>query len=194
MRQTEPERMTSPYRFPRMRADKQEQNDDYRTEIGNGERGYKGELERKNTSLEQRGVHIHLSEGVDRTILGVIGDTSRMSEESLLANSLVEKVMRVQEPYKMANRLFHPDDTVISVGEAGFGPGRLAVIAGPCSVESEEQIISIARSVKASGATFLRGGAFKPRTSPYSFQGMGCEGIDLLLAAKRETGLPIVTE
>ncbi len=144
--------------------------------------------------LEQRGVHIHLSEGVDRTILGVIGDTSRMSEESLLANSLVEKVMRVQEPYKMANRLFHPDDTVISVGEAGFGPGRLAVIAGPCSVESEEQIISIARSVKASGATFLRGGAFKPRTSPYSFQGMGCEGIDLLLAAKRETGLPIVTE
>ena len=150
--------------------------------------------------LENQGVQIHQSKGVDTTILGVIGDTTRMNEESLKAHHLVSKVMRVQEPYKMANRAFHPDDTIISVksgkdgGLAKIGFPHFAVMAGPCSVESEEQITTIAAQVQKSGARFLRGGAFKPRTSPYAFQGMGCEGIDLLLAAKKQTGLPIVTE
>lgn len=149
--------------------------------------------------LEDRGVSIHVSRGMDHTILGVVGDTTRMNEEGLKAHHLVEKVLRVQEPYKMANRLFHPDDTLVTImGNDGkkrtIGEGFFSIMAGPCSVESEEQIISIAKSVKESGAKFLRGGAFKPRTSPYAFQGLGCEGIELLVAAKKETGLPIVTE
>ncbi len=152
------------------------------------------------TTLEGQGFQIHLSEGIDTTILGLVGDTSRLSEESFQAHPLISKVMRVQEPYKKANRAFHPDNTIISLpsgktgGMADIGFPNFSVMAGPCSVESEEQIIEVAKSVQRSGARFLRGGAFKPRTSPYAFQGMGVEGIDLLLQAKKETGLPIVTE
>ena len=146
------------------------------------------------TNLEARGLGVHESRGVDTTIIGLVGDTSHMTEESLLANSVIAKVMRVNEPYKMANRKFHPEDTIIPCGNTKIGGINFSVMAGPCSVESEEQIISIAEDVKKSGATFLRGGAFKPRTSPYAFQGLGCEGIDLLLAAKKITGLPIVSE
>jgi 3-deoxy-7-phosphoheptulonate synthase len=149
--------------------------------------------------LEKQGFHLHCSEGTERTVLGVVGDTAHINAEKLMAYGIVEKIIRVQEPYKMANRMFHPDDTRISItgtdgGIRHIGGGFLGIIAGPCSVESRDQIISIARSVKQSGAGFLRGGAFKPRTSPYSFQGLGCEGLELLLEAKRETGLPIVTE
>ena len=127
-------------------------------------------------------------------MLGLIGDTSRVAMELLKSLEMVETVKRVSEPYKQANRKFHPGNTVIEVGNAKIGGGEFAMIAGPCSVESEEQIIAVAMAVKASGATILRGGAFKPRTSPYSFQGMKGEGIQLLLKAKEATGLPIVTE
>lgn len=155
--------------------------------------------------LEKKGLGIHLSTGVDTTIIGLVGDTSNMNEENLKAFDIVQTVMRVQEPYKMANRKFHPDNTEIIVQTPtenitlGTDTNKntkrnFTIMAGPCSVESEEQIINIAESVKKSGANFLRGGAFKPRTSPYAFQGMGCHGIDLLLAAKKQTGLPIVTE
>ena len=146
------------------------------------------------TNLEARGLGVHESRGVDTTIIGLVGDTSHMNEESLLANPVIVKVMRVNEPYKMANRKFHPEDTIIPCENTKIGGVNFSVMAGPCSVESEEQIISIAEDVKKSGATFLRGGAFKPRTSPYAFQGLGCEGIELLLAAKKITGLPIVSE
>jgi 3-deoxy-7-phosphoheptulonate synthase len=151
------------------------------------------------TLLEQEGVRIHCSQGESQTVLGLVGDTSGIHEERLTAHHLVDKVIRLQEPYKRANRLFHPDDTRIDLaGPDGLvrsiGAGRLGIIAGPCSVESRDQILAVAKAVKRAGAGFLRGGAFKPRTSPYSFQGLGCEGLDLLLAAKRETGLPIVTE
>ena len=146
------------------------------------------------TNLEARGLGVHESRGVDTTIIGLVGDTSHMNEESLLANPVIAKVMRVNEPYKMANRKFHPEDTIIPCENTKIGGVNFSVMAGPCSVESEEQIISIAEDVKKSGATFLRGGAFKPRTSPYAFQGLGCEGIELLLAAKKITGLPIVSE
>jgi len=149
--------------------------------------------------LEKQGVAVHRSDGAAQTVLGLVGDTTRIDAEALRANHLVDKVIRVQEPYKMANRSFHPDDTRIDVkldngGIRSIGAGFLGIIAGPCSVESRGQIAGIAESVKKAGAGFLRGGAFKPRTSPYSFQGMGCEGIDLLLEAKQQTGLPIVTE
>ncbi|MDR0452849.1 MAG: 3-deoxy-7-phosphoheptulonate synthase [Treponema sp.] len=149
--------------------------------------------------LEKQGVRVHLSEGASQTVLGLVGDTSGIDEEGLMARRLVEKVIRVQEPYKRANRVFHPEDTRIEIVVAGgktrlLGGGYLGVIAGPCSVETREQIVTVAKAVKEAGAGFLRGGAFKPRTSPYSFQGLGCEGLDLLLEAKRETGLPIVTE
>ncbi len=145
-------------------------------------------------NLKARGLDIHESKGENTTIIGLVGDTSHMSEELLLANPAVSKVMRVNEPYKMANRKFHPEDSIITCEGKKIGGNNFAVMAGPCSVESEEQIINIAEEVKKSGATFLRGGAFKPRTSPYAFQGLGCEGIDLLLAAKKITGLPIVSE
>ncbi|MDR2245369.1 MAG: 3-deoxy-7-phosphoheptulonate synthase [Treponema sp.] len=149
--------------------------------------------------LEKQGVRVNLSEGITQTVLGLVGDTTGINAEALRAHHLVEKVLRVQEPYKRANRMFHPEDTLIEMEGPGgekrrIGGGRLAVIAGPCSVETPEQIASVARSVKQAGAAFLRGGAFKPRTSPYSFQGLGCRGLDLLVAAKKETGLPIVTE
>ena len=143
----------------------------------------------KNMSLD-----VHISEGAEVTVLGLIGDTSRVDMELLKSLDMVETVKRVSEPYKQANRKFHPKDTIIEIGDVKIGGGHFAMIAGPCSVESEEQIIEVAQAVKASGATLLRGGAFKPRTSPYAFQGMKGEGIQLLLKAKKETGLPIVTE
>jgi 3-deoxy-7-phosphoheptulonate synthase len=149
--------------------------------------------------LERRGVKVHLSQGATQTVLGLVGDTTALNAETLMAHHLVEKVIRVQEPYKRANRMFHPDDTRIEVELPGgglrrVGGGCLGIMAGPCSVESRDQIVAVARAVKEAGAGFLRGGAFKPRTSPYSFQGLGPGGLDLLVEAKRETGLPIVTE
>jgi 3-deoxy-7-phosphoheptulonate synthase len=144
--------------------------------------------------LRNMNLDVHLSQGQEITILGLIGDTSRVDMDLLRSLEIVDSVKRVSEPFKQANRKFHPADTVIEVGSAKLGGGNFALIAGPCSVESEEQIISVARSVKASGAQILRGGAFKPRTAPYAFQGMKGEGIHLLLQAKQETGLPIITE
>ncbi len=133
--------------------------------------------------------------GTQSTVLGLIGDTSSIDIDYVAAQSFVESVKRVQEPYKKANRKFHPDDTVITLpGGQKIGDGSLALIAGPCSVESEEQICEVARRVKAAGAQFLRGGAFKPRTSPYAFQGMKAQGLELLREARAKTGLPIVTE
>lgn len=144
--------------------------------------------------LSELKLQVSVTEGTGCSILGLVGDTTAVDMDKISINEHVERVMRVQEPYKKANRKFHPADTVVSVGSARIGGGNFGVIAGPCSVESEEQIVAIAKAVKAAGASMLRGGAFKPRTSPYSFQGMGTDGLDLLLAAKRETGLPIVTE
>jgi len=139
-------------------------------------------------------IHVHRSDGAMQTILGLVGDTSRVDMDAIQSFAIVEGVKRVQEPFKNANRKFHPDDTVIRVRGAVIGGGSVTLIAGPCSVESEEQIIGVAKSVKAAGATVLRGGAFKPRTSPYAFQGLGAEGLKMLLAAGMETGLPVVTE
>ncbi len=159
----------------------------------------KDEIKKFISFLEKQGVDIHCSEGKYQTIIGLVGDTAGINEEIIKAHHLVEKIIRVQEPYKMSNRLFHPDDTQISItGQDGktryIGGEHLSIIAGPCSVESKEQIISVARNIKNAGAGFLRGGVFKPRTSPYSFQGLGCEGLKMLLEAKKEIGLPIVTE
>ncbi len=144
--------------------------------------------------LRANHVEPHISKGSLQTIIGCVGDVAHLDPGILEAMDVVESVQRIQEPYKAANRKFHPDDSVIDMGGVKIGGGAFAVIAGPCSVESEEQLVGIARAVKASGATLLRGGAFKPRTSPYAFQGMGQEGLRLLSVAKRETGLPIVTE
>lgn len=143
----------------------------------------------KDYSLE-----VQRMDGVNYTILGLIGDTSALDTEPIQDRTVVKKVMRVQEPYKKVNRAFHPDDTIVEGNGFTIGGQRLALMAGPCSVESEEQIVSTARKVKAAGANFLRGGAFKPRTNPYSFQGLGVEGLKYLETAKAETGLPIVTE
>ena len=145
-------------------------------------------------NLEGRGYQINEIIGSGQTILGVIGDTSALDMNMLKVNECVDKVMRVQEPFKRANRSFHPEDSVIDVSGVKIGGRKLAVIAGPCSVENEKQIVGVAKSVKLAGATLLRGGAFKPRTSPYSFQGLKEEGLDLLKIARKETGLPIVTE
>lgn len=139
-------------------------------------------------------VKIHLSRGEDLTILGLVGNTSNVDAEQLEANEKIKTVINVAEPFKKANRLFHPDSSEISVGDRTIGGEKLAIIAGPCSVESEEQIVDVAKSVQKSGAGFLRGGAFKPRTSPYAFQGLKYEGLELLKEAKKITGLPIVTE
>lgn len=145
--------------------------------------------------LHNMGLETHMSVGENHTIVGLVGDTSRVDIESILALDIVEMVRRIQEPYKNANRKFHEEDTVITLcSGAKIGGGHFLVMAGPCSVETEEQIISVAQSVKAAGAQALRGGAFKPRTSPYAFQGLHEEGIRLLLEAKKVTGLPIVTE
>ena len=144
--------------------------------------------------FEAKNLKVGITQGVGCTILGLVGDTVALDEDEIMLNEHVERVMRVQEPYKKANRKFHPEDTVVDVNGIKVGGGNFAVMAGPCSVESEEQIISIAKDVSASGAALLRGGAFKPRTSPYSFQGLGVDGLKLLLEAKAETGMPIVTE
>lgn len=146
------------------------------------------------TWLRQQNLDVHMSQGKEVTILGLVGDTSRVDIDLLSSLEIVESVKRVSEPFKQANRKFHPQDTIIHAGSARIGGGYFAMIAGPCSVESEDQIIEVAQAVKDAGATLLRGGAFKPRTSPYAFQGMGAKGIELLLKAKEATGLPIVTE
>ena len=152
------------------------------------------QLENLITWLREKGITIHTSIGESNTILGLVGDTSKLDIDLIAALDIVEDVKRVQEPYKNANRKFHPEDTVIRVGDTQIGGGNLTIMAGPCSVESEDQVVAIARAVKASGATMLRGGAFKPRTSPYAFQGLGEAGLEYLKAARAETGLPIVTE
>lgn len=144
--------------------------------------------------IQSKGLQVNVSVGSSTTVLGLIGDTTSISADALSANEIVETVKRVQEPYKKVNRKFHPDDTTVRVGSRSFGGNKIPVIAGPCSVESEAQICEVARCVKAAGATFLRGGAFKPRTSPYAFQGLRAEGLELLRIARQETGLPIVTE
>lgn len=144
--------------------------------------------------FEDQGLRVHEYENDNQTVLGLIGDTSGIDVEMLELLDIVEHVALISEPFKKANRKFHPEDSVIDVGGRKIGGGSFAVIAGPCSVETEEQIIEVAKAVKAAGATMLRGGAFKPRTSPYDFQGLKAEGLKLLLEAKQETGLPIVTE
>ncbi|MDE5600914.1 MAG: 3-deoxy-7-phosphoheptulonate synthase [Clostridia bacterium] len=144
--------------------------------------------------VENLGLKVHLSEGTNSTIVGLVGDTSKVDIELVRTLDIVESVTRVQEPYKNANRKFHPQDTVVDVSGHKFGGVNFQIIAGPCSVESEKQLIGIAEAVKKAGATLLRGGAFKPRTSPYSFQGMGVDGLKLLKKAKAETGMPIVSE
>lgn len=144
--------------------------------------------------LREKGLQVHTSTGESHIVLGLVGDTAAMDIDLIAALDIVESVRRVQEPYKKANRKFHPRDTVIEVAGRQIGGGTLTIMAGPCSVESEEQILAVAQAVKESGATMLRGGAFKPRTSPYSFQGKGVEGLRLLSLAKKATGLPIVTE
>lgn len=153
------------------------------------------QVENLTTWLESMNIGTHISRGSEHTIIGLIGDTSKIDIELLQSLDAVSAVRRIQEPYKNANRKFHEDDTVVELENGTkIGGGHFQLIAGPCSVESREQIIEVAKAVKASGATILRGGAFKPRTSPYAFQGLKAEGIELLLEAKRETGLPIVTE
>ena len=152
------------------------------------------QIENLTSWIKAQGLDVHLSRGSAHTILGLVGDTAKIDAELLESLDIVDSVKRISEPFKSANRKFHPDDSVITVGNTAVGGGAFAVMAGPCSVESEEQVMAIARAVKAAGATMLRGGAFKPRTSPYDFQGLKADGIELLLQAKKETGLPIVTE
>jgi len=152
------------------------------------------QLENLKDWLKSMNIDVHVSTGQHQTVLGLIGDTTVVDADLIRALSIVEDVKLVQEPYKKANRKFHPNDSVIDVGGVKIGGGHVQIIAGPCSIESEEQVCGIAESVKAAGATILRGGAFKPRTSPYAFQGLRAHGLDLLLKAKNLTGLPIVTE
>ena len=152
------------------------------------------EISRIEDYMHGKGLNTHLVVGTGVTICGLIGDTTQLDPRLIEVNACVEKVMRVDQPFKLASRAFHPEDSVIDVGGVKIGGGNIAIIAGPCSVESEEQVVEIARQVKASGAHLLRGGAFKPRTSPYSFQGLGVTGLDYLVKAKEETGLPIVSE
>ena len=144
--------------------------------------------------VRAKGLEVHTVVGEDLTIIGCIGDTVKVDARLFEVDKSVEKVMHVQEPYKLANRAFHPEDTIVDVSGVKIGGNHMAMIAGPCSVESEEQVIEIAKAAKASGANILRGGAFKPRTSPYSFQGMGLEGLEILCKAREVTGLPICTE
>ena len=144
--------------------------------------------------VKSRGLDTHIVRGTEMTIIGCIGDTTLIDPRLFEVDSSVDKVMHVQEPYKLANRAFHPDNSVVDVSGVKIGDGHLGLIAGPCSVESFEQVLAVAKAVKASGANLLRGGAFKPRTSPYSFQGLGLEGLEILCQVKEEVGLPIVTE
>ena len=152
------------------------------------------QLESLKEWIKKMGLDIHISQGTQSTILGLVGDTSVVDIDLIGAMEIVESVKRIQEPYKAANRKFHPKDTIVEFGDAKVGGGHFLLIAGPCSVESRPQIMKVAEQVKASGAKALRGGAFKPRTSPYAFQGMAEDGIKLLLEAKKQTGLPIVSE
>ena len=154
----------------------------------------KEDVEKVSGSVEKLGLRVNVVNGATQSVIGIIGDTTKVDPESIEVDPAVEKVMHVSEPYKLANRAFHPEDSVIDVGGVKIGGGHLAVIAGPSSVESKEQVIEIAKAAKAAGANLLRGGAFKPRTSPYAFQGMGSSGLDILVAAKEATGLPIVSE
>ena len=144
--------------------------------------------------LENRGLRVQVSEGNAQTVLCVLGDTAGLDTEMLKSLAIVESVKRVSDPFRRCSRKYHPQDTVVKVGDLRIGGGHFVMIAGPCSVESESQLLSAARAVKAAGAQLLRGGAFKPRTSPYDFQGLREEGLRLLKLARRETGLPIVTE
>ena len=144
--------------------------------------------------VEAKGLTTHIVVGEETTICGIIGDVTKVDPRQIEVSPVVDHVMRVSEPYKLANRAFHPEDSIIDVSGVKVGGDHLALIAGPCSVESKEQVIEIAKAAKAAGANMLRGGAFKPRTSPYAFQGMGTAGLDILVAAKQETGLPIVSE
>lgn len=152
------------------------------------------EIKRMEDLMHSKGLDTHLVVGADVTVCGLIGDTTKIDPRMIEVNTCVEKVMRVEKPFKLASRDFHPEDSVIDVSGVKIGGDHLAMIAGPCSVESQEQVLEIARAVKAAGANLLRGGAFKPRTSPYSFQGLGSEGLDYLVKAREETGLPIVSE
>ena len=144
--------------------------------------------------LQSQGLTVHISEGDYQTVLGLVGDTSRVDMALIESLNIVDSVKRITDPFKKSNRKFHPDDTIVEVGDVKVGKGNFVVIAGPCSVETEEQIVTVAKAVKAAGANMLRGGAFKPRTSPYDFQGLRAEGLRLLEIAKAETGLPLVTE
>ena len=144
--------------------------------------------------LKGMGVDVHVSVGEYQTILGLVGDTTRLDIDLIGSLDIVDSVNRITEPFKCCNRKFHPDDTVVEVGDAKIGGGHFGMIAGPCSVESEDQIVTIAKAVTEAGAQLLRGGAFKPRTSPYDFQGLKAEGLELLKIARAETGLPIVSE
>lgn len=152
------------------------------------------QVSRVEALVKKRGLDTHIVVGTGQTIIGCIGDTSRIDPRLFEVNPYVDKVMHVQEPYKLANRAFHPDNSVVDVSGVKIGDGHLGLIAGPCSVESFEQVLTVAKAVKASGANLLRGGAFKPRTSPYAFQGLGLEGLEILCQVKEEVGLPIVTE
>ena len=157
-------------------------------------RATKDDLSRVEQLIKRKGLDTHVVEGAEMTIIGCIGDTTQVDPKLFEVDKAVDKVMHVQEPYKLANRAFHPEDSIVDVSGVKVGGGHLALIAGPCSVESVDQVLEIAKAAKASGANLLRGGAFKPRTSPYSFQGLGLEGLDILCEAKAATGLPIVTE
>ena len=152
------------------------------------------QLENLSSWLKSQGLDVHISKGSEHTIVGLVGDTSAIDAELLESLDIVETVKHISEPFKSANRKFHPDDTVVQLENTSVGGNVFTIMAGPCSIESEEQLTDIAEKVKASGATVLRGGAFKPRTSPYDFQGLKNEGIELLLKAKKATGLPVVTE
>ena len=152
------------------------------------------QIENLSAWLKSQGLSVHISKGSDHTVIGLVGDTSRIDPDLIESLDMVDAVKRISEPFKSANRKFHPDDSVIPVGNTSVGGDIFAIMAGPCSVESEEQVLAIAHAVKAAGATMLRGGAFKPRTSPYDFQGLKADGIEFLIKAKKETGLPIVTE
>ena len=158
------------------------------------EEASKNQIEGLKKRLEEQGFDTNMSSGVSTTIMGVIGDTSKLNTDTLLANPAVEQVKRIQEAYKKANRKMHPEDTIVDVCGRKIGGGHFQVIAGPCSIETAKQITEVAADVKKAGATLLRGGAFKPRTSPYSFQGLHEDGLDLLLGAGKETDMPVVTE
>ena len=152
------------------------------------------QIERLTKQIEAKGLKVNPVIGTEKSILGLVGDTTQIDPSNIEASEIVESVMHVQEPFKKANRMFHPENTIVDVNGVKIGGNKIAVIAGPCSVETEEQIIGIAQEVKELGANFLRGGAFKPRTSPYAFQGLKYEGLELLKKARENTGLPIVTE